>query len=114
MVALSITVIVVSAAVALASTAVHRMAQARDRLAAVRLADNLYEDLYVGKRPDGQQTGNSDGRSWTYSSTSAATADIPSRARRVEITVDRRFGQDLMVEAVLPPVPDAPATVSSN
>lgn len=126
MVALSITVLAVAAAVALASNAVSRMAQARDRLAAVRIADDLYEGLYAGERPDGQQSGTTDGRSWTYTSTSAATADTPSVARRLRITIDRRFGPDLTVEAVVPPtptqptgpdapdVPVAPATASSN
>lgn len=123
MVALSITVLAVAAAVALASNAVSRMAQARDRLTAVRIADDLYEGLYAGERPDGQQSGTTDGRSWTYTSTSAATADTPSVARRLRITVDRRFGPDLMVEAVVPPAPNdpveadvpvGPATASSN
>lgn len=129
MVALSITVLAVAAAVALASNAVSRMAQARDRLTAVRIADDLYEGLYAGERPDGQQSGTTDGRTWTYTSTSAATAETPSVARRLRITVDRRFGPDLTVEAVVPPTPnepaepeapeapdtpDAPATASSN
>jgi len=123
MVALSITVLAVAAAVALASNAVSRMAQARDRLTAVRIADDLYEGLYAGERPDGQQSGTTDGRTWTYTSTSAATADTPSVARRLRITVDRRFGPDLTVEAVVPPTPnepaerdalDGPATASSN
>jgi len=123
MVALTITVLAVSAAVALASNAVSRMAQARDRLTAVRVADDLYEDLYAGERPDGQQSGTTDGRSWTYISSSAATADTPSVARRLRITVDRRFGPDLVVDAVLPPTPhepdeparsSAPVTVSWN
>ncbi len=123
MVALSITVLAVAAAVALASNAVSRMAQARDRLTAVRIADDLYEGLYAGERPDGQQSGTTDGRSWTYTSTSAATADTPSVARRLRITVDRRFGPDLTIDAVLPPAPIepaapvapvAPATASSN
>ena len=123
MVALSITVLAVAAAVALASNAVSRMAQARDRLTAVRIADDLYEGLYAGERPDGQQSGTTDGRSWTYTSTSAATADTPSVARRLRITVDRRFGPDLTIDAVLPPAPIepaapvapvAPATAASN
>lgn len=126
MVALTITVLAVSAAVALASNAVSQMAKARDRLTAVRVADDLYEDLYAGERPDGQQSGTTDGRSWTYTSNSATTADAPSVARRLRITVDRRFGADLVVDAVLPPTPhepvepvepvpsNAPATASSN
>lgn len=126
MVALSITVIVVASAVTLASTAVSRLSQARDRLTAVRVAEDLYEGLYAGERPDGQQSGTTDGRSWTYSSASASTETALSLARRVKISVDRRFGADLVVEAVLPPAPvtpnagaapaapDAPATASSN
>lgn len=123
MVALAITVLAVAAAVALASNAVSRMAQARDRLTAVRIADDLYEGLYAGERPDGQHSGTTDGRSWTYISTSAATAETPSVARRLRITVDRRFGPDLTIEAVAPPTPNepaasdaptAPATASSN
>lgn len=126
MVALTLTVFAVSAAVALASNAVSRMAQARDRLTAVRIADDLYEGLYAGERPDGQQSGTTDGRSWTYISSSAATESTPSVARRLRITVDRRFGADLVVDAVLPPTPrapveagepvepTAPATASSN
>ena len=123
MVALSITVLAVAAAVALASNAVSRMAQARDRLTAVRIADDLYEGLYAGERPDGQQSGTTDGRSWTYTSTSAATANTPSVARRLRITVDRRFGPDLTVDAIVPPTPNqptgpdspvAPATASSS
>ena len=109
MVALSITVLAVAAAVALASNAVSRMAQARDRLTAVRIADDLYEGLYAGERPDGQQSGTTNGRSWTYTSTSAATAESPSVARRLRITVDRRFGPDLTVDAIVPPTPSEPA-----
>jgi hypothetical protein len=117
LVALSITVLAVSAAVGLASNAVTRLAQSRDRLATVRIADNLYEGLYAGDRPDGQQAGTTDGRSWTYATSSAATPTVPSAARRARITVDRRFGPDLVVDAVLPPVPaatTAPATASLN
>ncbi|MDI6623296.1 MAG: hypothetical protein QME55_01075 [Brevundimonas sp.] len=111
MVALAITVLAVAAAVALASNAVSRMAQARDRLTAMRIADDLYEDLYAGERPDGQQAGETGGRSWTYTSTSAGTDEVPSVARRLHIVVDRRFGPDLVVEAVVPP---APVTASLN
>ncbi|MEJ6790941.1 hypothetical protein BrevBR_15465 [Brevundimonas sp. BR2-1] len=117
LVALSITVLAVSAAVGLAASAVTRLAQARDRLASVRIADDLYEELYAGERPDGQQSGTTDGRSWTYATSSAATPTVPSVARRTRITVDRRFGPDLVVDAVLPPVPaeaTGPATASSN
>lgn len=117
MVALSITTLAVAAAVGLASNAVTRLAQARDRLTTVRIADDLYEGLYAGERPDGQQSGTTDGRSWTYTTTSAATATVPSAARRAKITVDRRFGPDLVIDAVLPPAPagpDAPVTASLN
>lgn len=117
MVALSITTLAVAAAVGLASNAVTRLAQARDRLTTVRIADDLYEGLYAGERPDGQQTGTTDGRSWTYATSSAATPTVPSVARRAKITVDRRFGPALVVDAVLPPAPaapDAPATASLN
>lgn len=117
MVALSITTLAVAAAVGLASNAVTRLAQARDRLTAVRIADDLYEGLYAGDRPDGQQTGTTDGRSWTYATSSAATPTVPSVARRARITVDRRFGPDLIIDAFLPPVPTeagAPATASLN
>lgn len=111
MVALMIAVLAVAAAVALASNAVSRMAQARDRLTAVRIADDLYEGVYAGERPDGQQAGETEGRSWTYTSTGAGMEEAPSAARRLRIVVDRRFGPDLVVEAVVPP---APATASSN
>lgn len=111
MVGLAVTTIAVAAAVGLAANAVTRLSQARDRLTAVRIASDLYEDIYAGERPDGQQTGTTDGRSWAYESTSAATPDQPSLARRVRITVDRRFGGDLVIEAVVPP---APVTASSS
>lgn len=111
LVALSITVLAVTAAVTLAANAVSRMAQARDRLTAVRVADDLYEQLYTGERPDGRQSGVTEGRSWTYVSSSAATDGTPSVARRLRIVVDRRFGPDLVIEAVVPP---APATASSS
>lgn len=111
LVGLAVAAIAVAAAVGLASNAVTRLAQARDRLTAVRVADDLYEDIYAGERPDGRHAGATGGRSWTYESTSAATDAAPSLARRVRITVDRRFGGDLVVDAVVPP---APATASSN
>ena len=107
LVGLAVATLGVAAAVGLASTAVTRLTQAKDRLTAVRIADDLYEDLYAGDRPDGQQSGATDGRSWTYES----QKDDTSLARRVRIAVDRRFGGDLVIEAVLPP---APATASSN
>lgn len=107
LVGLAVATLGIAAAVGLASTAVTRLAQAKDRLTAVRIADDLYEDLYAGDRPDGQQSGATDGRSWTYES----QKDDTSLARRVRIAVDRRFGGDLVIEAVLPP---APATASSN
>lgn len=108
LVALAIIALVVSAAVSLASSAVARMAQARDRLTAVRIADTLYEDLYAGERPDGEHFGTTDGRSWTYTTLSAATDGTPSIARRLQITVDRRFGPDLTVEALIPSTPKSP------
>lgn len=111
LVGLAITALAVSAAVGLGANAVTRIAQARDRLTAVRIAGDLYEDLYAGERPDGRHSGSTDGRPWTYESTSAATPQTPSLARRLRIVVDRRFGGDLVVEAVAPP---APATASSN
>jgi len=111
MVALVITTVAVSAAVGLAANTVMRIAQARDRLVAAKIAEDLYEGLYAGERPDGQQTGESDGRAWRYSTTSAATPERPSVARRVRIVVDRRQHDALIVEAVLPP---APATPSSS
>lgn len=111
LVGLAIAVLTVTAAVGLASNAVTRLAQARDRLTAVRIADELYEGVYAGERPDGQHAGATEGRAWTYESTSAATETQRSLARRVRITVDRRFGGDLVVEAFVPP---APATASSN
>jgi hypothetical protein len=107
MVGLAVATLGVAAAVGLASTAVARLAQSKDRLTAVRVANDLYEDIYAGDRPDGQQSGVTDGRSWTYESLEDDTAPI----RRVRITVDRRLGADLVVQAVLPP---APATASSN
>lgn len=111
LVGLAIAAIAVAAAVGLASNAVTRLSQARDRLTAVRIADDLYEEIYAGERPDGQHAGVTEGRSWIYESTSAATDDAPSMARRIRIQVDRRFGGDLVVNAVAPP---APATVSSS
>lgn len=107
LVGLAVATIGVAAAVGLAATAVTRLAQAGDRLTAVRIADDLYEDLYAGDRPDGQQSGVTDGRSWTYESLD----DHALPLRRVRISVDRRFGADLVVQAVLPP---APATASSS
>lgn len=111
LVGLAIAAIAVAAAVGLASNAVARLSQARDRLTAVRVADDLYEAIYAGERPDGHHAGVTEGRSWTYESTNAATDDAPSMARRVQIKVDRRFGGDLVVNAVVPP---APVTASSN
>ena len=114
LVALTLTVLTVAAATALASNAVSRLAQARDRLTAMRIAEDLYDDLYAGARPDGQQSGETGGRSWSYTSTGAGTDERPSIARRLRIVVDRRFGPDLVVEAVAPPAPPAPATASLN
>lgn len=111
MVGLAVTTIAVAAAVGLAANAVARVSQARDRLTAVRIAGDLYEEIYAGERPDGRHAGATDGRTWTYESASAATPERPSLARQVRITVDRRHGPDLVVDAFVPP---APATVSSN
>jgi hypothetical protein len=98
----------VAAAVGLAATTVTRLAQARDRLTTMRIADDLYEDLYAGLRPDGQQSGVTDGRPWTYESRDAADAV----GRHIRITVDRRFGPDLTVNAVAPPAPATPSSSS--
>jgi len=111
MVALSITTIAVTAAVVLASTTVARISQARDKLIAARIAEDIYEDLYAGERPDGVQHGETQGRTWSYATTTAGSADTPSSARRARIVVDRRMRDDLVVDAVLPA---APATASSN
>lgn len=112
---LAITTLAVTAAVTLAANTVQRVNQSRDRLTAMRVASDLYEDLYAGRRPDGRHAGETSGRAWTYTSQSAATAEQPSLARSVRITVDRRTGPDLQLEAVVPPRPtpealDAPAT----
>ena len=121
LVGLSITALAVAAALTLAANVVQRVNQARDRLTAVRIAGDLYEDLYAGARPDGRGAGATDGRRWTYSSESASTPERPSLARNVRITVDRRWGPDLEIRAVVPPVPSvepvapgAPATRSLN
>lgn len=105
MVALVVTAIAVFGAVTLASTAVAQLNQARDRLIATRIADDLYERLSVGELPDGGHHGVQDGRSWRYSTEQAGTPDRPSTARRVDIVVDRRVEPDLVVEAYLRPVP---------
>lgn len=111
MVALSITTIAVTAAVVLASTTVARISQARDKLIAARIAEDIYEGLYAGERPDGAQRGETEGRTWSYATTTAGTAEAPSSARRARIVVERRLRGDLVVDAVLPA---APATASSN
>lgn len=111
LVALAVTTVAVTAAVALASNTVANVSRARDRLAAVRIADDLYEGLYAGARAEGAQTGVTDGRTWSYTTSSASDDVRPSSVRRVRIVVDRRLRPDLVVEAVLPP---APATASSN
>jgi len=111
LVGLAVATIAVSAAVGLAAHTVTRMAQARDRLTAVRIADDLYEGLYAGERPDGQHGGTTDGKAWTYSSISAAAGGGPPSVRKVRIVVSRRFGPDLVVDAW---APVAPGTVSSN
>lgn len=111
MAALSITTIAVTAAVALASTTVARVSQARDKLIAARIAEDIYEGLYAGERPDGAQHGETEGRTWSYATNTAGTADAPSSARRARIVVERRQRGDLVIDAVLPA---APATASSN
>lgn len=111
MAALSITTIAVTAAVVLASTTVARISQARDKLIAARIAEDIYESLYAGERPDGAHSGETEGRKWSYATTTGGTADTPSSARRARIIVDRRLRDDLVVDAVLPA---APATASSN
>lgn len=111
LVGLAVATIAISAAVGLAAQTVTRMAQARDRLTAVRVADELYEGLYSGTRPDGQHSGTTDGKSWIYSSISEAAEGGPSYVRKVRIVVNRRFGPALTVDAW---VPAAPATASSN
>ena len=117
LVGLAIAVLAVSAALALAVNVVQRVNQARDRLTATRVASDLYEAIYAGERPDGRHAGETDGRAWTYTSESAATSDQPSLARRVRISVSRRSGGDLTIDAYVPPQPaegDAPATRSSS
>jgi type II secretion system protein I len=111
LVALAVTTVAVTAAVALASNTVANVSRARDRLAAVRIADDLYEELYAGERADGAQTGVTDGRTWSYTTSSADDDPQPSAVRRIRIVVDRKLRPDLVIEAVLPP---APATASSN
>lgn len=111
LVALTIAALTVAASVGLASQVVTRVAEARERVATARVAGDLYEDLRAGRRPDGALHGMTEGRSWSYATTSAATPEKPSRARKVRITVDRRLRQDLVVDAILPPAPD---TVSLN
>lgn len=111
LVGLAVATIAVSAAVGLAAHTVTRMAQARDRSTAVRIADTLYEDLSVGARPDGQHSGITDGAAWTYSAINATTEGAPPSVRKVRITVQRRFGRPLVVDAW---TPAAPATASSN
>lgn len=112
LVGLAITTLAVTAAVTLAANTVQRVNQSRDRLTAMRVASDLYEDLYAGRRPDGRHAGETSGRAWTYISQSAATADQPSLARSVRITVDRRTGPDLQLDAVVPPRP-APETLDA-
>lgn len=111
LVALGVTTLAVTASVALASTTVARMNQARDRLAAARVAETLYEDLRVGHRPDGQQSGEMEGRAWSYSVEQDAGDNLARPARRARIVVERRARAPLTIDAVLPL---APATASSN
>lgn len=112
--ALTIGGIAIAAAVGLASVAVARISQARDRLAAAVVASSLYEDLYAGERPDGRQAGIMSGRSWSYAIGSAGVPDRPSSARTGTITVDRKLRPDLVVEVVLPPAPDTRSSNSSS
>lgn len=111
LVGLAVTTLAVTAAVALASNTVANVSRARDRLAAVRIADDLYEGLYAGERADGAQSGVTDGRTWSYATSTAGDDGQTSAVRKVRIVVDRKLRPDLVVEAVLPP---APATASSN
>jgi hypothetical protein len=108
--ALAVTTIAVSASVGLAVHVVARVADARDRLAAARLAETIYEELYAGERPDGRVRGEEGGRAWAYDIQTRRTADggTGSSARSGRITVARRKRDDLVVEAVLPPAPATP------
>lgn len=110
LVALTVTTVAVTAAVALASNTVANVSRARDRLAAAQVADEIYQGLYAGERADGEHSGQTDGRAWSYT-TSSAGDDQPASVRKARIVVDRRLRPDLIVEAVVPP---APATASSN
>lgn len=110
LVALAVTTLAVTAAVALASNTVANVSRARDRLTAARVADDIYQGLYAGERADGAHSGQTNGRTWSYT-TSSAGDDLPASVRKVRIVVDRKLRTDLVVEAVLPP---APATASSN
>ena len=112
LVGITLVVLAVAAAVAVAAGAVTSIARVRDRLEAASVARDLYEDLYFGRRPDGQYEGETDGRSWSYEVQSAATVVQPSLARRAVIRVDRRRGNDLLIEAHLPPVPASPQSSS--
>lgn len=112
--ALTIGGIAIAAAVGLASVAVARISQAKDRLAAAVVASNLYEELYAGERPDGRHAGVMNGRSWSYSVGPAGVPDRPSSARAGAITVDRKLRPDLVVEIVLPPAPDTRSSNSSS
>ena len=119
LVALAVTALTVAAAVGLAAEAAGRTAQARDRLAAARIAEDIYEGLYAGARSDGQHQGETEGRSWRYETNPAGDEAEPSSARHAWITVERRFGDDLTLEAYLPAAPesaatDAPATPSPS
>ncbi|MFN3537220.1 MAG: hypothetical protein ACK4Y4_07235 [Brevundimonas sp.] len=119
LVALAVTALTVTAAVALAAEAAGRVAQARDRLAAARVAEDIYEGLYEGARSDGEHGGETGGREWRYETSPAGDEAEPSSARQAVIVVERRFGGDLTLEAYLPPTPeraeaDAAATPSPS
>lgn len=119
LVALAVTALTVTAAVALAAEAAGRVAQARDRLAAARMAEDIYEGLYEGTRSDGEHRGETGGREWRYETSPAGEETAPSSARQAVIVVERRFGGDLTLDAYLPPAPepadaDAPATPSPS
>jgi hypothetical protein len=117
LVGLAVVTIAVSAAVALAADVAGKVARSQDRLTAARIAETLYEDLYAGDRLGTDDSGTTEGRTWRYEITPAASVAAPSSARRATITVARRWRGDLVLEAILPPEPvraAAPATASSS
>ena len=117
LVGLAVVTIAVSAAVALAADVAGKVARSQDRLTAARIAETLYEDLYAGDRLGTDDSGTTEGQTWRYEITPAASEAAPSSARRATITVARRWRGDLVLEAILPPEPvpaAAPATASSS